>query len=124
MKPPPNVTIIALTRGYYASLTTDAQRRIDLASQSCDADNERSAALALAVELITIGGEILDHLCGPATGIEAKIDRLIKAADTRAARQIDAAACRTSHDFRRARAAEDDLDALRDATIADLRPRS
>jgi len=116
--------MIKLARGFYASLTTDAARRIDQASQACDADTERSAAIALALELIGVAGEILEHFHGPATDLEAMLDRLIKAADTRAARQIDAGACRTAHDRRRAHEAADDLDAVRALTIATLRDRS
>jgi len=59
---PPHVTVIPLTRGFYASLTSDAERRIDRASQKVDATTEREAVNALAIELITIGGEILAAL--------------------------------------------------------------
>lgn len=71
----PHVTVIPLTRGFYASLTSDAERRIDRASQEVDATTEREAVNALAIELITIGGEILNSLHGPATDLESVVDR-------------------------------------------------
>lgn len=115
-QPPANVSVVECSRGVFAATCKD----VGDFKPTAEGDTAYLASLALGAELIRLGSDIIEHHLGiPRDDVESMMDSLTRLADRKAAAEIDAGACRTQQDFRRAREAGDELEAARDGGARD-----